>query len=510
MQLNPTREDKTVDMFIDKSAVKKMLKHCRDFRDARLEVMGFMLGHKYSWGGKDYTVVEEVLTSDLDTSSVSVKFASFEPLFQELDRLEKEGKDYILVGWYHSHPGHTSFMSPTDVNTQRQMFSKEYQSAIVIDPISIEMKAFALQNNEVYEKPYAILDTEAGAPDDEDIYEAEMVEEELVEAEMVDELTSKPGRKPSYKEPLNPILDTREVDLFIRKKAAEKMLEHCREYRDSQLEVMGFMVGHRFAWGGSEFTVVEDVVTSELDASAVSVKFASFDGVFSELDRMEKQGKDYILVGWYHSHPGHTSFMSPTDIDTQRQMFKKKYQSAIVIDPINIEMKAFTLRGEDVYEKPFAVLWGEDDAPAMDAPDDIYDVFEDDSILDADILEEKTRGELTDEWKEEWQTEELPPAEPEIEFEAGEEEEDEDVLFDPILDDELYDDIENTEGPEEHDDKLGILDYSMIAAPVLFGVLGGAFGYIFEKDKSRSYSYFLLIAGIILSIFWYSMSYVIY
>ena len=146
-----------VDLFIDKRAALKMLKHCRDFKDMQLEVMGFMVGHRYHWGGREHTVVEDVVTSDLNTTAISVKFASFEPLFAELDRFEKEGKDYILVGWYHSHPGHTCFMSPTDKDTQIRMFNKKFQSAVVIDPINIEMKAFQLFGSEIYEKPYAII-----------------------------------------------------------------------------------------------------------------------------------------------------------------------------------------------------------------------------------------------------------------------------------------------------------------------------------------------------------------
>ena len=159
---------------------------------------------------------------------------------------------------------------------------------------------------------------------------------------------------------LNPILEYDGVDLFIAKKAALKMLKHCSDFKDMQLEVMGFMVGHRYEWDGKEHTVVEDVVTSDLNTTAISVKFASFEPLFGELDRFEKEGKDYILVGWYHSHPGHTCFMSPTDKDTQIRMFNKKFQSAVVIDPISIEMKAFQLLGSEIYEKPYAILEGPD------------------------------------------------------------------------------------------------------------------------------------------------------
>ena len=46
--------------------------------------------------------------------------------------------------------------------------------------------------------------------------------------------------------------------------------------------------------------------------------------------------------------------MSATDINTQHTMFKKPYQSAIVIDPLNIEMRAYTITDIGFREKSFA------------------------------------------------------------------------------------------------------------------------------------------------------------
>jgi len=158
------------------------------------------------------------------------------------------------------------------------------------------------------------------------------------------------------------------IDLFISRKAFKKMMKHCKEYRDEQLEVMGFMVGYLYKWENGDYTVVEDVVTSDLDTTEISVNFANFEALFEKLDKFEKLGKDYILVGWYHSHPGHTSFMSPTDVETQKRMFNKPYHSAVVIDPINIEMKAFALKGDEVKEKPYAIRQDRDE---------VFDIFKD-------------------------------------------------------------------------------------------------------------------------------------
>ena len=78
--------------------------------------------------------------------------------------------------------------------------------------------------------------------------------------------------------------------------------------------------------------------------------------LFEELDHCDFK---YVIVGWYHSHPSYTCFMSATDIQTQRTMFNQRYHSAIVIDPVNKEIEAFYLNNDRVESRPFTVYWDE-------------------------------------------------------------------------------------------------------------------------------------------------------
>ncbi len=144
------------------------------------------------------------------------------------------------------------------------------------------------------------------------------------------------------------------IELYIHERSLRNMLGHVWDYRDVNLEVMGFMIGELFTHEGQEYTVVRDIVTGDLDASSVSVKFTeeAFAQLFAQLDGLDYE---YILAGWYHSHPGHTCFLSATDVETQRTMFKKPYQTAVVIDPLNIEMKAYTHSDVGYREKSFAI-----------------------------------------------------------------------------------------------------------------------------------------------------------
>jgi proteasome lid subunit RPN8/RPN11 len=149
--------------------------------------------------------------------------------------------------------------------------------------------------------------------------------------------------------------DLRFVRLFITPDSARIMLDHCYKHGRKK-EVMGLMIGQSFHYKNEEFSVVKNVVTSELEATEVNVKFDSFEKLFDQLDELDYE---YQIIGWYHSHPSYTSFMSPTDVDTQARMFKHPYQYAIVIDPIKNDMNAFTLdqvKKNKVKEKPFAII----------------------------------------------------------------------------------------------------------------------------------------------------------
>ncbi len=338
----------------------------------------------------------------------------------------------------------------------------------------------------------------------------------------------------------NPILDDDRLDLFIRKKAALKMLKHCRDFREARLEVMGFMVGHRYEWDGDEYTIVEDVVTSDLDTSSVSVKFANFEPLFGELDGFEKRGKDYILVGWYHSHPGHTSFMSGTDKQTQLRMFNKEYQSAVVIDPIRMEMKAFKLLDEEVYEKPYGILEG---------PDSLGDVvFEAADDAEEMVEEEMVEDEMLEDWEDTgdddgiWEEEEEGGGEDEDGYVDGggrmeeEEEEEEEDYFDYGVAVAHYprrtreergnrstrsiapytpqtnaksEPISQEEIPSEHPEEkeLDAFDYAWFAAPVLLGLLGGIFGFLAVRGRKKDPGKWMLILGAMFSLIWFAGGY---
>lgn len=144
--------------------------------------------------------------------------------------------------------------------------------------------------------------------------------------------------------------------IYLSDVAEEKIRVHAMEDAPRRLEVLGFLLGEVSTWKGSEYVVCRDVVTTKLRSSPSKVKFNpdAFPSLFLQLD---DSGFDYILVGWYHSHPGHTCFLSRTDLETQRSMFDQSFHTALVIDPVNEDIKAFRLTqgGRDYEEVPFAL-----------------------------------------------------------------------------------------------------------------------------------------------------------
>jgi len=148
------------------------------------------------------------------------------------------------------------------------------------------------------------------------------------------------------------------AEIYLFKTAEEKVRNHALSQVKAGLEVMGFLLGEVFTNGGKEYTVVRDVATTDLEATSVSVRFdpEGFESLFASLESARFR---YVLVGWYHSHPGHGCFLSSTDVATQRGMFDRPYHTALVVDPIRKEMDAFCLSNGEVRRKKFVVYWDE-------------------------------------------------------------------------------------------------------------------------------------------------------
>ncbi|CUI15207.1 metallopeptidase, putative [Bodo saltans] len=117
--------------------------------------------------------------------------------------------------------------------------------------------------------------------------------------------------------------------------------------KNNWVEVMGLVQGHFF----ENTLVVTDAFALPVDASEVecSMNDRSISYMLAQLEYSSQQGKpDAGCVGWYHSHPGYSCFLSGIDVNTQRvnQSVQDPWV-AIVVDPVQtaatgkIEIRAF-------------------------------------------------------------------------------------------------------------------------------------------------------------------------
>jgi 26S proteasome regulatory subunit N11 len=114
-----------------------------------MEVMGLMLGQFVD----DYTVkVVDVFAMPQSGTGVSVE--AVDPVFQTkmLEMLKQTGREEMVVGWYHSHPGFGCWLSGVDINTQQAFEQLNPRLvSIVIDPVQsvkgkVVIDAFRLIN----------------------------------------------------------------------------------------------------------------------------------------------------------------------------------------------------------------------------------------------------------------------------------------------------------------------------------------------------------------------------
>ena len=109
------------------------------------EQQGILLGQVYQTPSGYTGVVEEVLLSEAVGNQVFIEsnHSQWFAMEQQLDKLnESRKRKYIKVGWWHTHPNMSVFMSGTDKGTQSMYFHKDWQYAVVANPQDERIAAF--------------------------------------------------------------------------------------------------------------------------------------------------------------------------------------------------------------------------------------------------------------------------------------------------------------------------------------------------------------------------------
>jgi len=152
-------EEHVFPVYIMEKIINKIVGLCKN---SKLEIMGQLIGQVYQFQGKKYIIITDSLfikgaihSEKYGTASVKGALGEFEKRFQEIK--EKRGElNLRRVGWWHSHPGFTCFLSAIDLQTQKSVFPESHEVALVVDPVNDYYEFFTLDNET--EKEYKSLD----------------------------------------------------------------------------------------------------------------------------------------------------------------------------------------------------------------------------------------------------------------------------------------------------------------------------------------------------------------
>lgn len=134
------------------------------------------------------------------------------------------------------------------------------------------------------------------------------------------------------------------IDEFIRKENREGIDEDVNQVP----EVGGFLLGNYEQDDQGQFKIfLEKFVPITPEQNDVyKVEFGV--EAWVELDNVKDQNPDYMLLGWFHTHPGHSLFLSQPDLKIHEGFFKHNFQVAMEIDTLTENLDTgFFVRTKD-------------------------------------------------------------------------------------------------------------------------------------------------------------------
>jgi proteasome lid subunit RPN8/RPN11 len=123
-------------IIITQDVLKRVNEHVQ--QQTSIEIGGFLLGNRCYCPTERMHYIRidnysEAQFTSADEVSLHIDYKTWQQLHEELDGKHEKSR---LLGWYHSHPGHTVFLSPMDFNVHELGFTEEWMVALVIDPIN--------------------------------------------------------------------------------------------------------------------------------------------------------------------------------------------------------------------------------------------------------------------------------------------------------------------------------------------------------------------------------------
>ena len=113
-------------------------------RDLKNEAGGLLIGAAFFDPHlKAYLItIEQSLAAEMaDETELSIAFTA-ETWAQLLPEMQSLNPEWTILGSYHSHPGMGVFLSPTDLEMLAGIFPYQWQTALVVDPVTDEVGFF--------------------------------------------------------------------------------------------------------------------------------------------------------------------------------------------------------------------------------------------------------------------------------------------------------------------------------------------------------------------------------
>ncbi len=122
--------------------------------------------------------------------------------------------------------------------------------------------------------------------------------------------------------------------LYLDFDVAKRLQYEGQRSIETDKEVAGILLGTSSA-DGQQIKVSHIAVARDEDSSPVHFKFtySVWDDLIDQMESMSRDaGEELLLLGWYHTHPNMSVFLSRYDLRTHRD-FHRPYQFALVLAP---------------------------------------------------------------------------------------------------------------------------------------------------------------------------------
>ncbi|MBL4846905.1 MAG: Mov34/MPN/PAD-1 family protein [Planctomycetes bacterium] len=140
-----------------------------------------------------------------------------------------------------------------------------------------------------------------------------------------------PGERPHTAIVELGVLHSDELLVYVHREAMASMARHAQ--LGGALEVGGFLLGGYYYSRGQRYLDI-DVAFPALEAKSEAISL-TFDKVALKAFHKERERRfpSKLILGWYHTHPRHSVFLSPDDVFIHKSFFSQAHHVAIVVDP---------------------------------------------------------------------------------------------------------------------------------------------------------------------------------